>query len=169
MTWVAKLREKISQPASTKQYISHFISLHFKPLFLVFISVLLKLSKESLRQGGLRCCSLENICLQCWLCFTCVEEKLEQNLVRKLLLLTLMRLLQLLQCNNCYSNFGMFVHVHRCPSSSPIQSRPFVIVASLMGLQKQDKGTTRVGKVQGNLRIGSCLRDKVLFWLDLHM
>ena len=37
------------------------------------------------------------------LCFTCVEEKLEQNLVRKPLLLTLMT--TLLQCNNCYSNF----------------------------------------------------------------
>ena len=92
-------------------------------------------------------------------CFTCVEEKLEQNLVRKPLLLTLMT--TPLQCNNCYSNFGNFVHVHRCPSSSPIQSRPSVIVASLMGLQKQDKGTTRVGKVQGSLRIGSCLTDKV--------
>ena len=47
------------------------------------------------------------------------EEKLEQNLVRKPLLLTLMT--NLLQCNNCYSNFGMFIHVHRWPSSSPIQ------------------------------------------------
>ena len=65
-------------------------SLYFKPLFLVSISVLSKLSKESLQQGGLRCCSPENICLQWWLCFTCVEEKLEQNLVRKPLLLTLM-------------------------------------------------------------------------------
>ena len=52
MAWAAKLREKIINP---------FISLYFKPLFLVFISVLSKLSKESLRQGGLRCCSLENI------------------------------------------------------------------------------------------------------------
>ena len=49
--------------ASAKQYISPFISLYFKPLFLVFISVLSKLSKGSLRQGGLRCCSLENIYL----------------------------------------------------------------------------------------------------------
>ena len=39
--------------------------------------------------------------------------------------------------------------------------RPSVIVASLMALQKQDKRTTRVGKVQGNLRIGSSLTDKV--------
>ena len=54
----------------------------------------------------------------------------------------------------------MFVHVHRQPSSSPIQSQPSVIVASLMGLQKQDKGTTRARKVQGSLRIGSCLTDK---------
>ena len=37
------------------------ISLHFKPLFLVFINVLLKLLKESLWQGGLRCCSPENM------------------------------------------------------------------------------------------------------------
>ena len=82
---------EISQPASTKTVHQSSISLHFKPLFLVFISVLLKLSKESFRQGGLRCCSLENICLQWWLCqLTCIEEKLEQNSVRKPLLLTLM-------------------------------------------------------------------------------
>ena len=31
--------------------------------------------KEILRRGGLRCCSPENICLQCWLCFTCIEKK----------------------------------------------------------------------------------------------
>ena len=85
MAWAAKLRENISQPISAKQYISPFISLYFKPLFLVLVSVLSKLSKESLRQGGLRCCSLENI----YLLFYLRWEKLEQNIVRKPLLLTL--------------------------------------------------------------------------------
>ena len=38
------------------------------------------------------------------------------------------------------------------------QSRPSVIVTSLMELQKQDNGTARVGKA---LKTGSCLTDKV--------
>ena len=33
---------------------------------------------------------VRKICLQCWLCFAYIEETLEQNSVRKLLLLTLM-------------------------------------------------------------------------------
>ena len=137
--------------------------MHFKPLFLVFISVLCKLLKESLRQGGLRCCSLE-ICPQWWLCFTCVEEKLEQNLVRKPLLLTLMT--TLLQCNIKLS-FKFREVLSRSQvtffltnSVSTIRHRG---ITSLVGLRKQDKGTTREGKVQGSLRIGSCLTDKVLF------
>ena len=157
MAWAVKLREKISQPASAKQYISPFISLYFKPLFLVLISVLSKLSKESLRQGGLRCCSLENIYLLFYLRWRKVGTEYSQETAAS------DSEDDSCQCNNCYLNFGTFVHVHRCPSSSPIQSRPSVIVAWLMGLQKQDKGTTSIGKVQGSLRIGFCLTDKVSF------
>ena len=43
------------------------------------------------------------MCLQCWLCFTCVQEKLEPNSVKKPLLLTLM--------TTPLFNLGKFVHV----------------------------------------------------------
>ena len=61
-----------------------FISLHFKPSFPVVISILLKgISSDVL--AWKMCLHLLTM-----LCFTCVEEKLEQNSVRKPLLLTMM-------------------------------------------------------------------------------
>ena len=97
MAWAAKLRQKISQPASAKQYISPFISLYFKPLFLVLISVLSKLSKESLRQGGLRCCSLENIYLLFYLRWRKVGTEYSQETAAS------DSEDDSCQCNNCYS------------------------------------------------------------------
>ena len=87
------------------------------------------------------------------------EEMLEQNLVRKPLLLTLMT--TLLQCNNCYSRY-----VHSRSQVTFLTNSVWTIhhrgITSLMGLQKQDTATTREGKVQDSLRIGSCLRQSLI-------
>ena len=93
-------------------------------------------------------------------CFACIEEKLEQNLLRKPLLLTLMTTPLTVQ------KFLFKFWKVRSPSGTVSffltdSVRQSVILASLMALQKQNKRTTRVGKAHGSLRIGSSLTDKV--------
>ena len=63
MAGAAKLREKISQPASAKQYIRPYYFSVFQAIISRFHKRFVKVTKESLRQGGLRCCGLENIYL----------------------------------------------------------------------------------------------------------
>ena len=60
-----------------------------------------------------------------------------------------------------------FVHVHRCPSSSPIQSRPSVIVSH--GSSKAGQGNNQDWKGPGQSDDWILSHRQSLFWLDLHM
>ena len=134
-----------SQPTSTKQYIT--------PLFICISNHYFSFSwwafcwKEDLWRG-LKCCSLENICLQWWLCFTCIEEKLEQNSILKPLLLTLMTLSLTVQ--------KKLLKFRQVRSRSQVSFfltksvRLSVIVASLIALQsktREQPGLERPGAV----------------------